>query len=209
MCLYLPEGKQKNIDQLVTEAIGFPQDALMEVRNLLYRQTPLNRAYLERIANGLKIDVQPLLRLEGKPLQVFYREAVCGGLIVSLNKGASQGEVEVPLAFQSALAGIMLAAEIVLARSALRKQAPPTTTTIDLLKPIGSYFAFPQQKHPSGKCICQDSDFIEAYQAKYTVGPGKSKETAIRDGADPSVWLGTSGDDQSPLDPGKAGVGRG
>ncbi len=170
MCLYLPQGKQKNFDQLVTEAIGFPQEAMMEVRNLLYKQTPLNRAFLERIADGLKIDVQPLLPLEGKPLQVFYREAVCGGLILSLSQGASQGEIEVPLAFQSALAGIMLAAEIVMARSGLRIQALPSTTTIDLLKPLGSYLSFPQEKHPSGKCICQDPDFIAAYKAKYGAG---------------------------------------
>ena len=74
------------------------------------------------------------------------------------------------MAFQSALAGIMLAAEIVMARSGLRIQALPSTTTIDLLKPLGSYLSFPQEKHPSGKCICQDPDFIAAYKAKYGAG---------------------------------------
>lgn len=167
MCLYLPREKQKNFDQLVAEAIGFPPEALMEVRDFLYRHTPLSRAFLERIASALRMDVQPLLPLEGKPLQVFYREAVCGGLILSVNKGTPQGEVEVPLAFQSALAGILLAAEIVADRGGLRNQMLPPTTTIDLLKPLGSYLLFTQQKHPSGKCICQDQDFIEVFKAKY------------------------------------------
>jgi hypothetical protein len=167
MCLYLPQEKQKNFDQLVTEAIGLPPDALMEVRNLLYNYTPLDCAFLERIANALQIDMQALLPLEGKPLQIFYREAVCGGIILCGKKGVTQDEFEVPLAFQSALAGILLAAEIVADRGGLRKQMLPATTTIDLLKPLGTHFSFPQQKHRSGLCICQDQDFVVAHRAKY------------------------------------------
>jgi hypothetical protein len=43
----------------------------------------------------------------------------------------------------------------------------PTTATFDLLKPIGSYFSFTQQKHPPGKCIFQDQDFNLAFRVKY------------------------------------------
>lgn len=172
MCLYVPNERQRHVDELVREAIGFPttQEALMEVRHYLYTHTPLDRTFLERIAAGLKISVEPLLPLQGKPLNAFYREAICGGLVVSITNGATNGNVEVPLAFQSALAGILLASEIVLHRNGLRKQTLPTSTTIDLLKPLGSHFSFPQRKHLSGKCICQDADFVATYKSKYSIG---------------------------------------
>jgi hypothetical protein len=172
MCLYVPNERQKHFDELVRDAIGFPttQEALMEIRHYLYTQLPLERDFLERIAAGLKISVEPLLPLQGKPLNAFYREAICGGIVFSVTKGTTSGNVEVPLAFQSALAGILLASEIILHRSGLRKQTLPTTTTIDLLKPLGSYYSFPQQKHPLGKCICQDPDFVAAYESKYSIG---------------------------------------
>jgi len=167
MCLYLPPGPQKHFDQLVAEAIGLPT-ALLEVRRLLFTGEGLTRGFIELISNALKIDVQALLLFEGKPLRVFYSQAVCGGIILSLTKGAVRQNVEVPMAFQSALAGILLAAELVADVGAIRGVHLPTKTTIDLLKPLGTYLSFPHQKHMSGKCVCQDADFVAAYRAKYT-----------------------------------------
>ena len=134
---------------------------------MLYKNEGLGRGFLERIATALKVDVEPLLRFEGKPLRTFYTEAVCGGVILSLSSAASRSNVEVPMAFQSALAGILLGAEVFLDAGGIRKRPMLTTTTIDLLKPLGSYLSFAHQKHPSGKCICQDNDFVHRYREKY------------------------------------------
>jgi hypothetical protein len=167
MCLYFPNGPQKSFDQLVAESIGLP-DAQMEVRTMLHNGAPVPRSFLKRIASALNVSEQALNQFEGKPLRTFYSEAVCGGVLLCLQEGhAKQTNVEVPMAFQSALAGILLGAELVADAANLRATRLPVETTIDILKPLGSYFSFPRQKHPSGRCICQDEDYLAVYKEKY------------------------------------------
>jgi len=72
------------------------------------------------------------------------------------------------MAFQSALAGILLAAELVL--DATEPQQLPTRSTLNLLRRIGAQeTSFMDAKHESGACICQDSDYVETYKRKYPV----------------------------------------
>jgi hypothetical protein len=164
-CLYFPEGGQKNEDELVAHAIGLP-DKILQVREMLYSGSPMDRPSLEAIAAALGVSVEPLLRFEGQPLRRFYSEAICGGVVLQLGGHPKIGAAEVPMAFQSALAGIMLAAEIVAHAARLKLTPPPVTTKIDLLRPLGTYLSLPYRKHPSGRCICQDSDYQAAYKAK-------------------------------------------
>jgi hypothetical protein len=167
MCLYIPEGGQKAYDQLIADAIGLPQ-CVMEVREMLYLGKSVDKEFITRIAVALNIPVDPLLQFEGKPLQTFYSEAVCGGIILRLGGDPTQtSKAEVPMAFQSALAGIMLAAELVVHAGKLRKEPLPAMTKIDLLQPLGKYLSINAKKHSSGFCICQDPDYISAYKNKY------------------------------------------
>ncbi len=166
-CLYLPEGERKHEDQLVAEAIGLP-DAVREVRELLATNRPVGRDWIERIAAALSVPVEPLLPFEGRQLRAFYTEAVCGGTILALGGGrAVGGSTEVPMAFQSALAGLLLASELVAHASGVKQAPPPVTSKIDLLHPLGMYLSLPATKDRHGRCICQDPDYIAAYQAKY------------------------------------------
>jgi hypothetical protein len=165
-CLYFPEGGQKNEDELIAHAIGLP-DKILQVREMLYLGSPVDRPWLEAIAAALGVSVGPLLRFEGQPLRRFYSEAICGGVVLQLGGHPKIGAAEVPMAFQSALAGIMLAAELVSHAARLKLTPPPATTKIDLLRPLGTYLSLPNPKHPSGRCICQDSDYQAAYEAKY------------------------------------------
>jgi hypothetical protein len=71
------------------------------------------------------------------------------------------------MAFQSALAGILLAAEVVINAGILREAATPTTTRIDLLRPLGEHLSIPAARHPAGHCICQDADYVARFHAKY------------------------------------------
>ena len=83
-----------------------------------------------------------------------------------MSGGAKAGRAVVPMAFQSAMAGIMLAADLVKhAVGALH--APTTSTRINLLRPLGRYLHDPKARDASGRCICSDPDFIEAYHRKY------------------------------------------
>lgn len=114
-----------------------------------------------------KISLNSLLRFEGRPLKTLYVEGICGGALLDLNRESNSQLMEVPMNFQSALAGIMLSAELVASVGEFRTAPPPVTTKIDLLKPLGTYLSLPLPKHFSGNCICQDVDYISVYQAKY------------------------------------------
>lgn len=168
MCLYLPEHKRKNEDRLVAEAIGLP-DAFREVRELLYTRRPVGKELITRIASAQGVPLEPLLPFADQPLQTFYSQAICGGIVLALGGDFERSaRAEVPLAFQSVLAGIMLAAELI-AHAGRLNPPPPTMTKIDLLQPLGDYLSLPAKKHLSGNCICQDPDYILAYKSKYSV----------------------------------------
>jgi len=107
----------------VAEAIGLP-DAVREVRELLATDRLVGRDWIERSAAALGVPIEPLLPFGGRPLRSFYTEAVCGGTVLALGGGrAAGGGAEVPMAFQSALAGLLLASELVAHASGV-KQAP-------------------------------------------------------------------------------------
>ena len=114
VCLYFPGGGAKSEDQIIAEAIGLP-DALIEVRHLLYTGAAVEREMIERIAAVLGVPSEPLLPFAGQTLRSFYTGAICAGVVIKLGgkPGGTEVHAQVPLAFQSALAGIMLAAELV------------------------------------------------------------------------------------------------
>jgi molybdopterin/thiamine biosynthesis adenylyltransferase len=166
MCLYLPESVQKNEDQIIADAIGLPE-SFREVRELLHRDAPVTGELLKRISEALGIEKDSLAMFEGKRLRSFYSQAICGGHIMRLTKGARTAPVEVPMAFQSALAGVLLAAELVIHNLRLRKDSLPTVTQMDLLKPIGSFLSVRSAKDRLGRCICQDQDYLAAFSQNY------------------------------------------
>ena len=166
VCLYMPEGGRKNEDVLVAEAIGLP-GRFLEVRELLYTRAPVTRQLLQDIAAAFAIPLEPLLQFEGQPLKKFYSGAICAGLVLSLGGEPGTSVAEVPMAFQSTMAGVMLAAELVAHAAGIRHTPLAVTTKIDLLRPLGTHLSVPATKHPSGRCICQDPDYAMAYRAKY------------------------------------------
>jgi molybdopterin/thiamine biosynthesis adenylyltransferase len=185
-CLYLPDGPAKNEDQLVAEAIGLTGQE-MEIRKLLYTGEPIGADLLQQIAAALGVSVEPLLPFSHRPLRSFYSEAVCGGIVMQLQENSQQAATgdsstsasgkgrprqgtEVPMVFQSALAGVLLASDMV-ADAAGLSGPTGTKTVIDLLKPLGIYLTVPTAKHPSGRCICQDTDYLRAFKASHVPVP--------------------------------------
>jgi hypothetical protein len=171
-CLYLPSGERKSEDRLVAEALGLSGDAdLVLVRRLLDTGEPVGCGLLNRLASNLRMPVEQLLDFEVQPLRHFYPRAVCGGAVLAM--GGTLGAerlAEVPMAFQSALAGILLAAEVVLDATGLRALTGvgvPTRTEINLLRQLGRHPSSPERKHPSGRCLCEDEDYIQGFHAKY------------------------------------------
>lgn len=164
-CLYLPDGAQKNEDQIIAEAFGVP-DRLMQVRTLLYKGEGAPRDLLVAIATARGLPLARLFPFEGRQLRALYTEGFCGGDVIPLGEpGTPVNEVHVPLAHQSALAGVLLAAAAV--RMSLGARVGSVVTQYDVLKPQKRFQAYPTAKHPGKRCICQDADFREVYRRKY------------------------------------------
>lgn len=169
-CLYLPASQRPDLDDLVASALRFQgEDELREIRRFLDTDQPLDQAFIVKIADRVGVAPNVLLPFVGAPLLALYHRAACAGLILQFggHLGGDIRRVEVPMAFQSAMAGILLAAEVVIDASGIRSDALPVRTEINLLKPIAGTLCSPEPKHSSGRCICQDPDFLRAYQEKY------------------------------------------
>jgi molybdopterin/thiamine biosynthesis adenylyltransferase len=164
-CLYLADTRAKNEDQVIADALGLPAD-FREVRQRLQQGIATDRAFLERVATALGAPLDELSKFEGQPLRTFYTHAVCGGALFQMTDGKKSGPALVPMAFQSTLAGILLAAEII-AHAVGLPRPKATKTTIDLLRSLSPTLLQPRTKNRIGNCICQDDDYIAEWREKY------------------------------------------
>lgn len=165
-CLYLPAGKIPNEDETVASALGVPA-LLNEIRTLLYTGKGVSRQLIESVAAGLGYPVEHFLAYEGRPVRDLYVEGVCGGGAIPLQpNGAPAQALHVPLAHQSALAGVLLAAALV-RHSVTGDEEGTVVTRIDILRRASEYFTQPALKAGNGLCICEDGDYLVAYRTKY------------------------------------------
>jgi Prokaryotic E2 family C/ThiF family len=165
-CLYLPDGRVPNEDELVSQTLNVPQ-LQMDIRTLLYNGAPLQRDFLEVVAGAVNRPIDALLPFEGRSIRDLYVEGFCGGAVIPLGEaGRPPQELHVPLAHQSALAGVLLAAALV--RSALGADPPITSATrLNMLQGVGSDLTQPVQPRRDGRCLCDDRVFCDRYLAKY------------------------------------------
>ncbi len=178
-CLYMPDGAAPNYDELIARALHLPEtrDTLLEIRKRLQLAVPNEREFLDRVAAAAGVPIDELLPFLNKSLQALYIEGICGGAVVTLAAGGHPvQQAEVPMSFQSALAGILLAADLVAERLSLRPRLP-TKTQISVLTALAPIPSNGQAK--VRRCFCADDDFIAGYKGKY---PGsavvKSKTVA-------------------------------
>jgi len=162
-CVYPAKATSKSESLLIAESFGLVHEE-MAIRQLLYNNESLDQAWIEKIAAAKAVPVELLTPFTGQPVRNFYHTVFCGGVIIGHEKNQ---QVETPMAFQSALAGILLASEFIIGKGALRSGTTPTMTRIDLLKPIAAYLNDPLLKPIHGRCICQDDDFKRQYKKKY------------------------------------------
>ncbi|TCN17986.1 E2 ligase fold family C protein [Sinorhizobium americanum] len=164
-CMYMPSGKSRDEHELIAEEFGIPEEH-EQVKTLLQTNAGVPNDFVVRVATAMAVPFESLAPFVGQPLRSFYQQAICGGLVFRLSDGSRQVRTVVPMAFQSALAGIMLAAELV-KHSAGFPMSPTTSTRVNLLRPLGCHLHDPKAKDSSGRCICSDEDFISAYRRKY------------------------------------------
>ncbi len=164
-CLYGPERAGLAESEVIATAIGL-LDAEPEIRYLLYSRGPVERSLLERIAAACDLELTALDQFEGRTVADFYDQAVSAGL---LQKDASaEADRHAPMVFQSAMAGVLLAAEIVIDAALERPPIATTTTTrVDLRRPLTGRLVAPAPRDPYGRCICRDADYRVVYARKY------------------------------------------
>lgn len=164
-CLYLPSGPAPNEDELVAQALGV-SDRQQQIRNLLYHGTPVPDDLFEAISAGLGVPIEALRQFAGRGIRELYVQGLCGGALIGLERlGAPVQEVHVPLAHQSALAGVLLAST--LARHVVNNDEELTRVTrIDVLRPLGSYLTQPARASDP-RCICRDADYVRTFEAKW------------------------------------------
>jgi molybdopterin/thiamine biosynthesis adenylyltransferase len=172
-CLYLPTGPRKNEDELVAETLRVPQ-LQQQVRTLLATGQPVDQGFLMAVAQATGLPPEDVLRFDGRSVRELYVEGFCGGGLIPLGGiGRPQDgaqEIHVPLAHQSALAGVLLAAALV----ELATSGPPEVTyavRTDVLKNSGRQTRQPLKAARDGRCICDDPDFVGIHTHKYGLEP--------------------------------------
>jgi hypothetical protein len=162
-CLYQPQGQGLSATQQAARALGLSEE---RASMLWVTRASLSEDELTAAAKMLGIEAATLEPWRDKALGDLYTDVVCGA--VPLNVGAA-GRVEVvPLAHQSALAGILMAAELL-------KRTQPALSSISQRETLISWDdvlrAAPRSwKQPRPReigCICGDSVYQSVYRTKW------------------------------------------
>lgn len=169
-CLYQPHGQAPSATEQAARALGLT----VERATLLWiTRQPISDDDLETAAKTLGVDPTALSPWRGKPLGDFYTEVICGSVPLDI-KGVGRVET-VPLAHQSALAGILMAAELVKRTNPMLRrlaQSEPLASWDDVLLQPPTLWTRPRPREAG--CICGDPDFQGVYRRKW----GGRKQTS-------------------------------
>lgn len=167
-CLYMPQGEVPHQDEMIADALGFSKDpdVLRRLRALIETSQPLDQGFLREVAIQKSVPFDKLATYEGKTINELYATAICSGMIMEMAAGPAITRAEVPMPFQSALAGILQLASVIAHSAKLHNIQ--TITQFDMLKPIprGKWFNR-QQKKNLNLCFCHDPIFQNIYMKKY------------------------------------------
>jgi ThiF family len=187
-CLYWPNRPRPNETELIAEALA--EDEL-RVASYLLSGTPVgvplpaeaiggtvrlpppsdpgpwtSRSLLADLIERFSLPAAEFEPLAGLDVRGLYRDAVCAGMMIE--HGAERGaEVSVPLAHQSALAGILLATALVVDRVPELRAARPEriVARYDVLRGGAQGWTRPTGREP--RCICSDPDFLTAWEKRW------------------------------------------
>ncbi|MGI8413457.1 MAG: E2 ligase fold family C protein [Solirubrobacteraceae bacterium] len=170
-CLYLPAGQVPNEDELVAHALGLDHARFgLQIRQLLDAGGTPPRELLDEVAAHLQVERDQIGPYETRPLRDLYVEGICGGGLVSLDRlGSPHQELHVPLAHQSTLAGVLLAARYV---RLLMGEGPDraSVTRLNVMREISHHPTQAAAKRDDGLCICQDPVYALRYDQKWREG---------------------------------------
>lgn len=169
-CDFIPRHKIKDYSLIVAENLKIPSQEPL-IRELLYLDMPVDKKLIELIAEANSIEKNKLSQFVGTNINNFYSTVVCGGYLLSMsNYNGEAIDIEAPLAFQSALAGILLASELIISKLELRSTKFKNHTQLRPLFPIKRDINPENQtmeKDKTCRCICNDEDFKKVYLNKW------------------------------------------
>lgn len=164
-CMYTPKGPVPSRSEIIAKDLGIPET---KIRDLLYLNKKVDEGLLTLISIANNISYEEIKKFKGVPIESFYSEFICAGTLIRI-KGASSDSnrtIEAPLAFQSALAGILLIADLFLYRAGISLAYNRTHyNPLALIRP-GINFTHHNLEKENG-CICSDSIYREAYSNKW------------------------------------------
>jgi hypothetical protein len=140
------------------------------VREKLALATPIGDELLQLIATAKGLGLAALAGYAEKPLRALYADVVCGQGVVSA-PGAAAAELHVPLARQSAFAGVLLAAAYVLDVAGIKRDNSQLVR-FDVMRSAAGEVPTLYAKDDRGVCLCSDALALAVYREKYAIGPG-------------------------------------
>ena len=162
-CLYHPHGQGASAPEQAAKALGL---SVQRALDLWITRQPLSSEDIKTAAESLGVSLQELAPWRGRPLSDLYTDVVCGAVPLDV-KGVGRVET-VPLAHQSVLAGILMAAELVkrtIPALAEQSQTESLASWDDVLKAPPTNWLKPRPREAG--CICSDSDYQAVYTQKW------------------------------------------
>jgi len=162
-CFYHPKGTSLSQTELAAKALGIPHDKLVM---LWVKEKPLEKGEIQTIEKYLELSKGKLRDWIGKRVQDVYSGVICGQVGIDLS---GIGRVAtVPLAHQSVLAGILMAAELVKhSAPSLEKKSQTTPLIIwdDVMRAPPKYWTTNRAKEVD--CFCNDEIYKGVFADKW------------------------------------------
>ena len=160
-CLYLPQPNTRTDEERLSEELGIPLDVVI---THVTTNTPISEALVHQVEDHLREPRGTYDMWVGKHIQSFYQQAICGQARISM----AGSTFVVPAVFSSALAGVLLAAELIKeSTDGLQEQRLDNYFRTNSLFHPNPAFRLTKSQEASGRCICHDLDYLEVYRERY------------------------------------------
>jgi hypothetical protein len=169
-CMYQPVRVKKSDSVKIAEALSIPH---MEgqLRMMMHYGQNVDAFLIDEVSRANGISRSSIEQFLGRPIGEFYADFICGGILLTLTNNVDRAlNIEAPLAFQSAQAGILLASELYLFRAGYRAGGFLNSTQFYSLRPLNSSFNpyhLQVEKKTSTPCLCNDDVFLQVYRQKW------------------------------------------
>jgi ThiF family len=130
---------------------------------------------LSDVSERFQLSAGDIAAIATLPITHLYRDVVCAGVLLEKQGEQRDAELSVPLAHQSALAGVLLATWFVIDHvPELRAMRPlQPQARYDVLR--GGAQIWPRDRGREPRCLCFDNDFLNAYAQRWPAEDAKSR----------------------------------